>query len=91
MLRSHHRWPEVAQEHGVRLASLPVSGTYLVNTSENHSDLQGPHHAWRQALIAAVNREGQDLDGAAAARFGLDLAQVQAASRRFFPEAAARR
>ena len=38
VLRSHHRWVEVAQEHGESLARLPVSGAYLINTGENHSD-----------------------------------------------------
>ncbi|WP_375464102.1 hypothetical protein [uncultured Methylobacterium sp.] len=90
VLRSHHRWVEVAREHGVRLARLPVSGNYLVNTSENHSDLHGPHLAWRQAFIAAVDRNGRDLDGVLAARFGLDLAGVRSASRRFFPNASRR-
>ena len=84
VLRSHHRWVEVAAEHGARLATLPVRGHYLVNTSENHSDLHGPHVAWRQAFIASINREGSDLDRAVAAGFGLDLDRVRSASRRFF-------
>lgn len=84
-LRSHHRWLEVAQEHGVPLAPLPVSASYLINTSENHSDLHGPHLAWRRTLTEAVNAQGRDLDDAAAAPFGLDAASVRAAAARFFP------
>ena len=84
-LRSHHRWLEVAQAHGVQLARLPVSAGYLINTSENHSDLHGPHLAWRRALIEAVNARGGALDDAGAAPFGLDAASVRSAAARFFP------
>lgn len=87
ILRSHHQWVEVAREHGARLARLPVSGNYLINTSENHSEIHGPHLAWRRALTAAVNREGRALDAALAARFGLGLDRIRAASCRFFPDA----
>ncbi len=85
VLRSHHRWVEVAAEHGAALARLPVSGAYLVNTGENHSDIHGPHAAWRRGFTARVNAVGCALDGAAAARFGQDLATLAAASRRFRP------
>ena len=84
ILRSHHRWLEVAQEHGVQLASLPISASYLINTSENHSDLYGPHLAWRRTLTAAVNEQGQALDDALAAPFGLGAPSVRAAAARFF-------
>ena len=84
VLRSHHRWVEVAREHRASLADLPVAGAYLVNTSENHSEVHGPHGDWRRGLTAAVNREGRPLDDALAARFGLSAARVRAASRRFF-------
>jgi len=83
ILRSHHRWAEVAQERGAGLARLRVSGNYLINTSENHSEVHGPHSGWRQAFIAAVNREGHALDDAIAARFGLSLGQIRATSHRF--------
>lgn len=72
-LRSHHRWVEVAEEHGVTLASLPVSGAYLINTGENHSDLHGPYAEWRRDFIAQVNAVGLRLDAATAARFGQDF------------------
>lgn len=74
ILRSHHRWVEVAEEHGVSLAHLPVSGAYLINTGENHSDLHGPYAAWRRDFIARVNSNGHRIDAATAARFGQDLA-----------------
>ncbi len=84
VLRSHHRWVEEARDRGVGLADLPTGGAYLVNTSENHSDLHGPYADWRRGLIAAVNREGRLLDDRLAARFGLGAARVRAASERFF-------
>ncbi len=91
VLRSHHQWVEVAHEHGASLADLPVGGAYLVNTSENHSEVHGPHGDWRRGLTAAVNREGTSLDAAAAARFGLELERVRAVSRRFFADGPASR
>jgi len=89
VLRSHHRWVEAARERGAGLARLPVSGNYLINTSENHSEVHGPHLEWRRAFTAAVKREGRPLDAALAARFGLGLGRVHAAARRFFPGAGA--
>ena len=85
VLRSHHRWVEVAAEHGAALARLPVSGAYLVNTGENHSDLHGPHADWRRGFVARVNAVGARLDARGAARFGQDLAALQAAADRFGP------
>jgi hypothetical protein len=85
ILRSHHQWLEVAQEHGLQLASLAVSASYLINTSENHSDLHGPHLDWRRTLTAAVNEQGRELDETLAAPFGLSAASVRAAAARFFP------
>jgi hypothetical protein len=84
-LRSHHRWAEAADELGVRLARLPVRGAYLINTSENHSDLHGPYADWRRGFTAAVNRLGRPLDAALAARFGLGIDRIKAASARFSP------
>ena len=40
VLRSHHEWLEVAREHGADLVRLPVFGGYVINTSENHSELR---------------------------------------------------
>jgi hypothetical protein len=65
------------------LARLPVAGNYLINTSENHSEVHGPHSGWRRAFTAAVNRQGRAIDDATAARFGLSLDQIRAASHRF--------
>jgi hypothetical protein len=84
VLCSHHHWVEVAAEHGAELARLPVSGSYVINTTENHSEVHGPYAEWRRTFTARVNRAGKDVDGALAARFGLDLARLRAASERFF-------
>jgi hypothetical protein len=88
-LRSHHRWAEAADELGVRLARLPVQGAYLINTSENHSDLHGPHADWRRGFTAAVNRHGRPLDVALAVRFGLEMERIRSASDRFVPRSGA--
>ena len=80
-LGSHHRWPEAAAETGVALARLPLRGAYLVNTAENHSELHGPFAEWRQALNAAVAREGTPMDRQTAAAFGIDLDLLAAKSR----------
>ena len=82
VLRSHHRWVEVAAEHGAGLARLPVSGAYLVNTGENHSDIHGPYADWRRGFVARVNAVGAPLDAAGAARFGQDLPALRAAAGR---------
>lgn len=83
VLWSHHEWVEIARDRGVELARLPVSGSYVTNTSENHSELHGPYAAWRRTLTGCVNREGKPIDAALARRFGLDLGQIRAASDRF--------
>jgi len=85
VLRSHHRWIEVATEHGVELARLPVTGAYVINTSENHSERHGPHAGWRRALTTRVNDAGNAVDGGLAARFGIGIADLRAASARFSP------
>ena len=85
VLRSHHRWVEVAVDHRAKLARLSVSGAYLVNTGENHSDLHGPHAVWRRSFTARVNAIGQNLDAATAARFGQDLDWLHAAARQHSP------
>lgn len=78
VLRSHHRWVEAAAEHGAALAALPVSGVYVINTSENHSEVHGPYAGWRRSFTARVNRAGRALDEATLARYGLDRARVRA-------------
>jgi hypothetical protein len=82
MFDSHHRWVEAARQHGARLARLPVSGNYLINTSENHSEVYGPYAAWRRIFREAVNHEGDPLDDRHVGRFGLSLEQVRAVSTR---------
>ena len=88
VLRSHHHWIEVAAEHGAALAHLPVLGSYMINTTENHSEVHGPYAEWRRTFTARANRAGKDIDYALAARFGLDLAKLHAASEQFFPDVA---
>lgn len=85
VLRSHHEWVETAREHGAPLGRLPLSGSYVINTSENHSELHGPYAVWRRDFTAAVNRVGRMLDRPHAARFGLELSRVRKASDRFLP------
>jgi hypothetical protein len=81
VLHEHYRWPEVAREHDVALAQLPLSGCYVVNTRANHSEIQGPFASWRAEFNAAVTRHGDDVDDAFAARFGLSLDRIRAVSR----------
>lgn len=71
-LGSHHLWPARAAELGVTLARLPVSGGYLVNTSQNHSESHGPFSEWRRALNAAVAAHGVPLAPDLARRFALE-------------------
>ena len=80
-LGSHHRWPEAAAAMGARLAQLPLVGAYLVNTGQNHSEVHGPHAAWRRELTAAVQRVGKPIDRATAAALGLELELLRAKSR----------
>jgi hypothetical protein len=91
VLHAHHRWPELACEHGAELIRLPVAGNYVINTSENHSELHGPYAAWRRTFTERVNRAGQPLDDAIARRFGLGLERIRAVSARFFGQANAPR
>jgi hypothetical protein len=85
VLHEHYRWIEVAREHNAALVRLPVSGNYLINTSENHSEVHGPFAGWRRSFTDAVGREGDAVTDAFLARFGLRREQVRAASERFFP------
>jgi hypothetical protein len=90
VLHAHHQWLELAREHGAELTRLPVSGNYLINTSENHSEIHGPYAGWRRTFTESVNRAGCPLDDAIAGQFGLSLDQIRAASARFFPQARSR-
>ena len=80
VLGSHHEWVEVAREHDAALSRLPVSGNYLINTSENHSELHGSYAEWRRAFTASVNHQGRPLDDAVASRYGLSFDRIRAAS-----------
>lgn len=82
LLHEHYRWPELAEHYGGRVARLPVCGNYLINTSENHSEIHGPYADWRQRFTEQVNGAGTPLDAKVAARFGLGLGQIHAASLR---------
>ncbi len=89
-LYSHHIWVDLARERGLDVTEIPVSGSYLVNTSENHSELHGPHASgWRRSLTERVGPEGEPMDDALARRFGLRLDRVRAVSERFFPRESA--
>ena len=79
VLRSHHLWLERAAEFGLTIARLPVRAAYLIGTSINHSDVHGPHGAWRASFRDAVNAVGASLDAATAARYGLTLEAVRTA------------
>lgn len=80
VLHEHYLAIETAQRHGADLIELPLVGSYLVNTSENHSETHGPFAEWRRTFSEEIVREGRPLDQQSASRFGLDLAMVAAAS-----------
>ena len=84
VFHEHYRWIELASEHGAELVHLRASGNYVINTSENHSEVHGPYVEWRRSFTEAVSREGKEMDNPFAARFGLRLAQIRAMSQQFF-------
>ncbi|MBA2492283.1 MAG: hypothetical protein ACR2KU_05350 [Gammaproteobacteria bacterium] len=73
MLHEHYRWVEVASERSAELVRLPLSGNYMINTSENHSEVHGPYADWRRTFTDDVGREGNAIDDAFLARVGLRL------------------
>jgi len=83
LLRSHHEWMETAAEHGADLVHLPLVGAYVVNTSENHSELHGAHVAWRKEFVDCLDRHGTTLGQDFLSRFGLGLGLVRESSQRF--------
>ncbi len=83
LLRSHHEWMETAAEHGADLVHLPLVGAYVVNTSENHSELHGPHVAWRKEFVDCLDRHGTTLDQDFLSLFGLGFGLVRESSQRF--------
>jgi hypothetical protein len=86
VLVSHHQWVEGSRDHGAELARLPVPGAYVVNTSQNHSEIHGPYAEWRRQFTQSVNREGDEVDDTLASRFGIGLDRIRATSDRFFPQ-----
>jgi hypothetical protein len=84
VLDAHHQWVELAREHGAELTRLPVPGNYVINTSENHSELHGPYAAWRRTFTEGVNLKGRTLDDAIARQFGLSVDRIRSVSERFF-------
>jgi hypothetical protein len=83
LLHEHYRLVDIASEHGLGTARLPVSGCYVINTSDNHSEVHGPYAEWRTRFNQAVNRSGRPIEQALASRFGLGLDRVRAISHRF--------
>lgn len=80
-LGSHHVWPQRAAEHGLDLAWLEISGAYLVNTSQNHSETYGPHAEWRRRLNEAIARTGRPFGCEDERRFGLAAGDLARAAR----------
>lgn len=85
VLHEHYRWIEVAREYGAELIRLPVSGNYVINTTQNHSEVHGPFARWRRSFTRCVSRKGTEVDDAFLIRFGLRLAQVRSIAENFFP------
>lgn len=83
IMHEHFRWTELAAELRAPLVELPVHNNYLINTSENHSELHGPFTAWRREFTQAVNRFGTPIGSEFAVRFGIDEGQLRAVSARF--------
>ena len=79
-LRVHSRWADEAEARGAPLAVIGAQAAYLVNTGENNSETVGPHADWKAGVIREVNRLGRTVTEADAARWGLSLAGIEAAS-----------
>ena len=80
-LGSHHEWEARARNNGWLLPRLDVSGAYLVGTTQNHSERDGPFAGWRREVTQAVRDGGSPLDEETARTFGQDLRELQAAMR----------
>lgn len=76
LLGSHHKWTETATELRANLVRLRLAGAYVVNTSENHSELHGPHARWRREFVDCLHRHGTALDQGILSRFGLSFGLV---------------
>ena len=73
-LGSHGDWTARAKKAGRSLARLDTTGAYLVGTTQNHSETDGPFAGWRREVTDAVRRDGAPLDAELARTFGQDLA-----------------
>lgn len=83
-LHEHYKFIDTARRNGHEVLKLPVEGNYVVNTSENHSELHGPYAEWRNRFTRGVNELGNELTPAQAARFGLGLDQIRRVSQSMF-------
>ena len=82
-LHEHYRWIEECRERGLAWRELDVAGTYVVNTTANHSEAFGPFARWRRTFADGVAREGVEGTNAHLARFGLRRDQVLSIERFF--------
>lgn len=78
VLHEHYRWVELCQAAGAPSLPLDLTGAYLVGTSVNHSESHGPFADWRRQFTSRVARDGQPVDDAVLARFGLRSSQLRA-------------
>ena len=76
-LGSHDEWEERARGAGRTLARLETRGAYLVGTTQNHSETDGPFARWRREITEAVRRHGAPLDARMARSFGQELAELR--------------
>lgn len=67
----HSGWAEAAAGRGERLARLPLTGGYLVNTGESHSERHGPFSSWRREFARRVRRFGRELSERERLRLGM--------------------
>lgn len=72
----HGDWEARAREAGRSLAHLDAPGAYIVGTSQNHSENDGPFAAWRREVTETVRRNGATLTAELARAFGQDLADL---------------
>lgn len=75
----HSRWVDDARARGLELAVIEAETAYLVNTGENNSETVGPHAGWKAGVVREVERLGREVDEAEARRWGLTLADIDAA------------
>lgn len=76
VLHEHYRWPETARERGAKAVCLPLIGSYVINTSANHSEVHGPFSTWRRQLSRKIGDLGAPIEKRVLSRFGLRVEQV---------------